>query len=107
MVRYRYSLIPIACCLCAASFAQTTTRASVDSNGAQGNDSSFELPSISSDGRFVAFASDATNLVPGDTNGFSDIFVRDRQSGLTVRASVDSGGAESNFHCRKPSISAD
>ena len=46
----------------------TTRRVSVSSGGAQGNDDSVS-PAISADGRFVAFESDATNLVPGDTNG--------------------------------------
>ena len=42
-----------------------------------------DCPAISADGRFVAFNSDATNLVPGDTNGARDVFVRDRQTGTT------------------------
>ena len=50
-------------------------RVSVDSAGNQGNNTSLE-PAISADGRFVAFTSDADNLVPGDTNGQSDVFVR-------------------------------
>ena len=43
---------------------------------------------MSTDGRYVAFASDATNLVPDDTNGVRDIFVHDNQTGLTERVSV-------------------
>ena len=39
------------------------------------------VPSISADGRYVAFLSEATNLVPGDTNGIKDVFVHDRQTG--------------------------
>jgi Tol biopolymer transport system component len=62
---------------------------------------------MSADGRFVAFQSDATNLVPGDTNGAPDIFVRDRQLGTTTRVSVDSAGQEANFGAFLPSISAD
>jgi hypothetical protein len=84
----------------------TTERVSVDSAGAQGNSDSYR-PSISADGRFVAFYSFATNLVTGDTNGFIDIFVRDRQSGTTERASVDSGGAQGNNGSAWPSISGD
>ena len=55
-----------------------TTRVSVDSAGGQGNDSS-NAPSISADGRYVAFYSYADNLVAGDTDGDTDVFVRDRQ----------------------------
>ncbi len=84
----------------------TTERVSVDSLGAQGNGSSYS-PSISADGRHVAFWSHATNLVGGDTNGYVDIFVHDRQSGTTERVSVDSLGAEGHDSSFDPSISAD
>ena len=57
----------------------TTERVSVSSREAQGNDTSVG-PTISSDGRFVGFVSTATNLVPGDTNGLVDIFLRGLQS---------------------------
>ena len=73
----------------------TTRRVSVGPGGVQGNGDSFD-PAISADGRFVAFTSDATNLVPGDTNGASDVFVRDRQTGTTERVSVGPGGAQGN-----------
>jgi Tol biopolymer transport system component len=74
-----------------------TERVSVDSSGAQGNaGSGFVTVSISADGRYVAFVSDSTNLVPGDTNGFRDVFVHDRQSGATERVSVDSSGVQGN-----------
>src|SRR2546425_47262 len=73
----------------------TTTRVSVDSSGAQGNAGSYD-PSMSADGRYVVFTSDASNLVPGDTNGVSDVFVHDLLTGATTRASVDSGGAQGN-----------
>lgn len=78
--------------------------ASVNSSGAQGNgDSGFSLPpsriggtpSFSRDGGYVAFESLASNLVPNDTNALRDIFVHDRQTGLTARVSVATGGAES------------
>ncbi len=73
----------------------TTERVSVDSAGAQGNNTSF--PSgITPNGRLVIFQSYATNLVSGDTNGFGDIFVRDRQSGTTDLVSVGSAGAQGN-----------
>lgn len=64
-------------------------------------------PSISADGRFVAFSSSATNLVRDDGNGVSDIFVRDRQNGITTRVSVDSAGVEGNGASGNPSISGD
>jgi Tol biopolymer transport system component len=73
----------------------TTTRVSVDSSGAQGNGMSIR-PSISADGRYVAFISQASNLVPNDTNGAWDVFVHDRQTGTTTRVSVSSTGAEGN-----------
>ena len=83
-----------------------TTRVSVDSAGAQANDNSFR-PAISDDGRFVAFRSDATNLVAGDTNGVRDVFVHDRQTGATERVSVDSAGAQGNDRSDNPDISRD
>ncbi len=73
-----------------------TMRVSVDSSGTQVNGTS-SYPSISADGRYIAFESDATNLVPGDTNEMTDVFVRDRELGVTTRVSVDSAGNEA-FH---------
>jgi Tol biopolymer transport system component len=84
----------------------TTTQVSVDSLGNQGLDIS-GAPSISADGRYVAFESDATNLVAGDTNGFSDIFVHDLQLGTTTLVSVDSTGAEGDNNSNFSSISDD
>jgi Tol biopolymer transport system component len=84
----------------------TTERVSLDSQGVQGNNHSVD-PLISADGRYVAFASGASNLVGGDTNGFDDIFVRDRQLGTTERVSLDSAGAQGNDHSVEPAISAD
>jgi Tol biopolymer transport system component len=83
-----------------------TSRVSVASDGAQGNDWSYD-PFISADGRYVVFASYASNLVPGDTNGTHDIFVHDRQTGQTSRVSVASNGAQGNDWSQSPSISAD
>ncbi|WP_218110671.1 TolB-like translocation protein [Ostreibacterium oceani] len=83
-----------------------TTRVSVDSLGTEG-DSFSTIPSISADGRYVAFQSFATNLIAGDTNGYDDIFVHDTQTGVTTRVSVDSSGVEGNSHSYSPSISAD
>ncbi|MBI1850588.1 MAG: HYR domain-containing protein [Planctomycetes bacterium] len=82
-----------------------TTRVSLGPLAVAGNDSS-RAPSISGDGRFVAFESDATNLVAGDTNSATDIFVRDRQTSTTTRVSVATGGTQSNGNSREPSISA-
>jgi Tol biopolymer transport system component len=90
-----------------------TERVSVRSNGKQGNSDSGDLGiSISADGQVVAFASYASNLVAGDTNGCWDVFVHDRATGITERVSVDSSGVEgydptlvpSSY---SPSISAD
>lgn len=86
-------------------------RVSVDSFGAQSIGPSFgalgQTTSLSFDGRFVAFPSVATNLVVGDTNGASDIFVRDRTAGRTVRASVDSAGLETYGYAKFPVLSSD
>ena len=73
----------------------TTTVVSVDSAGNQGNNGGGD-PSISADGRFVAFVSSSTNLVPNDSNNTSDVFVRDRQLGTTALVSVDSAGTQGN-----------
>jgi len=83
-----------------------TSRVSVDSSGNQGNGHSFS-PSISSDGRYVAFWSMAGNLVPGDTNGDVDVFVHDTVTGETSRVSVDSSGNQGNGFSYWPSISSD
>jgi len=83
-----------------------TTLVSVDSSGAQGNGDSMGT-AISGDGRFVAFSSDASNLVSGDTDGVGDIFVHDNQSGTTERVSVASNGTEANAGSFDMSISGD
>jgi Tol biopolymer transport system component len=87
----------------------TTTRVSLDSTGVQANGASTNTypPAISADGRYVVFASDATNLVAGDTNGSTDVFVHDLQTGATTRMSVDSTGAQGNSSSTSPAISAD
>ena len=84
----------------------TTTRVSVDGSGAQANGQSWR-PAMSADGRLVAFASTASNLVAGDTNGAADIFVHDRLTGATTRVSVASGGAQGSGESNEPSLSAD
>jgi Tol biopolymer transport system component len=82
-----------------------TVRVSVDSAGNEGDSTSFE-PSLSYDGRYVAFVSFADNLVANDTNGTFDVFVHDRDpdgngifdegNGVTTRVSVDSNGVEAD-----------
>jgi hypothetical protein len=79
---------------------------SVDSLGGQGNGDSKD-PSISADGRHVAFLSWASNLVRGDTNGLNDVFVHDRLTGATTRVSVQAGGGQGNDYSFYPAISAD
>ncbi|MHB8974090.1 MAG: SdrD B-like domain-containing protein [Pirellulaceae bacterium] len=81
-------------------------RVSVTTNGTQGNDLS-NSASISADGRYVAFTSAASNLVPDDTNGFADVFVYDRQADLIERVSIASDGTQANHMSSAPSISAD
>ena len=85
---------------------QQTERVSVASDGTQGNEVSWG-PSISADGRYVAFNSKASNLVSGDTNGEQDVFIHDRQTGQTERVSVASDGTQGNGVSYHPAISAD
>ncbi|HET9911888.1 MAG TPA: hypothetical protein VFQ13_08360 [Anaerolineales bacterium] len=84
-----------------------TTRVSVTSSGAQAQAGHSWYPTISADGRFVAFRSGATNLVSGDTNQSWDIFVHDRQTGTTSLVSTSSGGELADHDSLKPSISGD
>ena len=91
--------------------AHTTERVSLASNGAEQIDpsgfGSTATPSISADGRYVAFSSAAGNLVAGDTNGNSDIFVRDRTTSTTERVSVGPAGLQSNNYSFDNAISGD
>lgn len=86
--------------------AGTTRRVSVSSAGEEGGQPS-GYSSISRDGRYVAFDSYATNLVGGDTNGYADVFVRDRKLGKTRRVSLSSAGAQGDLPSDYPFISAD
>lgn len=79
-------------------------RVSVDSAGRQGNAHSYQ-PALSEDGRVVAFRS-VSPLVAGDSNSTDDIFVHERDSGLTTRVSVSSDGTQANAFSWVPSISA-
>jgi Tol biopolymer transport system component len=88
----------------------TTELVSVGMNGTQ--DGCSWSPSISGDGRYVAFVSSATNLIPSDSDSAWDVYVRDRQTGRTERVSVTPNGAQgtcapSSCRCGVPSISAD
>jgi len=96
-----------------------TERVSVASDGSQGNGASSELdtPSISGSGRYIAFSSTASNLVPGDTNvcavpGFAgsgpcaDVFVHDRKTGTTERVSVATDGSQASGSSSAPSIAS-
>jgi len=100
----------LAAALAAPLAGQAAERVSVSSAGTQGNNMSLRS-GLSADGRFVAFESDSSNLVPGDTNGWADVFVRDRQGGTTERVSVDSlevqGNSVSNANGTPPALSAD
>src|SRR6185295_9694166 len=75
-----------------------TERVNVDSAGAEADGASF-APSISADGQYVAFESDATNLIASDTNGKRDVFVHDRATGMTKRVSISSAGRQAKEHC--------
>ena len=90
----------------AAAAVSTTSVVSAAPDGANADNESYD-PSVSADGRYVAFASSATNLVALDGNGARDIFVRDLTDGTTVRVSVDSAEVEANNSSYRPSISAD
>jgi Tol biopolymer transport system component len=89
-------LLVIAMCSGAAT-AQVIERVSVSSGGQQGDDDSVR-PAISANGAAVVFLSDATNLVPDDTNGWKDVFVFDRQTRQTERVSLSSSGEQGNSH---------
>ena len=122
MKRKMYGITAAALVLCALTLAacgsggggtlpqvHKISRVSVDSSGAQAEGGKFGSyrPSISSDGRSMAFVSDATNLVAGDTNAVDDIFVRNLEADTTERASVASDGAEADARSAPPSISDD
>ncbi len=85
---------------------QETTRVSVASKGSQGNDASYGA-FISANGRYVAFNSEATNLVKGDTNKATDVFVYDRDTGEMQRISIDSKGQQGDVASFNPALSAD
>ncbi len=81
-----------------------TTRISVATGGAEGDEDSSN-PSISDDGQKIAFSSEATNLVVGDTNGVGDVFLHD--NGVTTRVSVATSGSQASDNSGGPAISGD
>jgi tricorn protease-like protein len=83
-----------------------TTRISVDSIGTQANNKS-DSPEISADGRYITYPSLASNLVTGDTNAATDVFLLDTTTAATTRISVDSGGIQANDESYSARISAD
>jgi Tol biopolymer transport system component len=87
----------------------STTRVSVATGGAQaqGTEHSTARLSLSDDGRYVAFESWKTDLVPGDTNNWPDVFLHDVMTGTTIRVSVGAAGQQSPFGGTRPAISGD
>ena len=103
--------LPLLLALPPAAFARPqdsclTWRMSTDSSGLAG-DGWCRKPSLSSDGDWVAFESTSSDLVAGDTNGLSDIFVRQISSGAIERVSVATSGAQADADCEHASISGD
>lgn len=86
--------------------SQLTTRVNVSTQGQEANGRTDYRARVSADGRYVVFASTATNLVPGDTNGMEDVFLRDMRTGLTTRVSMGVGNVEANGDSGDPDISA-
>jgi len=111
MVRIRSVLFVPSVCLAISlgaglTWAHTIVRVSVASDGGQANGPSFR-PVLSADGRYVAFRSIATNLVPGDVTGHDDVFVHDTVTGTTELVSVSSSGTQGNGDSYWPAVSAD
>jgi Tol biopolymer transport system component len=95
------AVVGLTSCAWMARSSVSSNPAAVQGDGASGR------PSLSQGGRFVAFESAATNLVPGDTNGVRDVFVRDHVTGATERVSVATGGAQGTGASGAPAISDD
>jgi len=85
----------------------TTTLVSVGATGMSGGNDNSGIPSVSLDGAFVTFESTASNLVPNDTNGFSDVFLRDLNAGLTRIVNAGTNGSVANGASGVPLISRD
>ena len=84
-----------------------TTLVDVNSKGEQARAGESTEPSISADGRFVCFASTAVNLVPGDNNKYSDVFLRDLHAGTTQRVSTGFKRAQANGNSYRCAVSGD
>ncbi len=113
--RIRFYLSGLVLVTASVAAQSCVERASVGSGGVEGNSHAY-APALSADGRWIAFVSESSTLVPGDTNIVADIFIRDRRSDTTTRASVASSGAQmspwlagglSPVGCASPSLSAD
>ena len=98
------ALIPV-------SAAQVTTRVSIDTRGIEGNapsgafaNSGLWGSAITPDGRWIAFESQATNLAAADSNSLRDVFVHDRQTGVSERVSLDSLGTEGDGPSSVPAL---
>jgi Tol biopolymer transport system component len=99
--------VPVFWALCGVPLsAAGLERVSIASDGSQANGQS-RRACLSTDARYAAFESDATNLVPGDTNGATDIFVHDRETGTTHRVSVAADSTEPDGRCYLPVMSGD
>lgn len=102
----RLAILSAVLALVAMAHGQATYRYSVGPANVQSNKDS-DYPSVSADGRYIAFESAATNLVPGDTNGKLDVFVRDVLTDTTTRVSVSTAGGQGDANSQEASISAD
>ncbi|GGS10682.1 hypothetical protein GCM10010252_57330 [Streptomyces aureoverticillatus] len=100
------AVLPAAAAADSRAPAPRTERVSVAAGGAQANGPS-DAPDISADGRHVVFSSEATNLVPGDTNGHNDVYLRDLRTKKVERISLRDSGGQYTSHAGDPSISAD
>lgn len=103
----RFSLLPFVLPFAVSNaLAAQTNRVSLGPAGVQGNDRSM-LTAMSADGRYVAFRSNADNLVNGDTNGKEDAFIRDTWKGVTTRVSISTTGTQGNGDSHPTAVSAD
>ena len=91
----------------AAASCRWTDQASIELPGSPIGTPRTDQPDLSADGRFVAYQSDSPSLVPDDTNGASDVFVRDERTGTTERVSVSSSGGQADASSFDPHLSAD
>ncbi len=96
----------VALALAGQAAAGDIERVSVGPGGVQANGVSV-VSSVSADGRYVAFASTADNLTPGDANGVEDVFLRDRRRGTTTLVSVSSAGVQGDGPSYEPLVSDD